>query len=173
MIQRYPVAQPERIDPDSDRWVADLKAAVDAVRNLRGAMRMSPAERVPLVAAGRTDGARAQLVASAPYLRSLARLSDVTVVEALDASANAPVQVVGDTLLMLDVRIDAAVERERIAKEIGRIEGEIRKASGKLSNESFIGKAKPEVVAQERERLARFSSTLEELRDQAAQFAET
>ncbi|MEO8937959.1 MAG: valine--tRNA ligase [Burkholderiaceae bacterium] len=173
MVQRYPQAQPEKIDPAADLFMGELKAAVDAVRNLRGAMRMSPATRVPLVAAGRTEQARTRLTACAPYLKALAKLSDVTIVEALDAAASAaPVQVVGDTLLMLDVQIDTAVERERIAKEIGRLEGEIRKVTGKLGNESFVGKAPLAVVAQERERLARFSSTLDELRDQHAQLAE-
>ena len=173
MVQRYPVSQPEKIDVVADRWVSDLKASIDAVRNLRGAMQMSPAERVPLVSVGRTPEARARLTDSAPYLKALARLSDVTVVDAFDdAAANAPVQVVGDVLLMLDVKIDPAVERERIAKEIGRLEGEIRRVNGKLSNQSFVDKAPVEVVAQERERLARFSSTLDELRDQHAQLAD-
>ena len=170
MVQRYPVAQPERIDPAADRWMAELKAVVDAVRNLRGAMRMSPAQRVPLVAAGRTADARTRLAAHAPYLESLGRLSGVTIVETLDdAATTAPVQVVGDTLLMLDVLIDVAVERERLSKEIGRLEGEIEKASGKLANERFVARAPAEVVAQERERLARFIDTLGELRDQHAQ----
>ena len=173
MVQRYPQSQPEKIDPVADEWVGELKLAVDAVRNLRGAMKMSPGQRVPLVAAGRTEASRAHLAACAPYLKWLGRLSEVTVVAALDASAaKAPVQVVGDTLLMLDVQIDLAVERERLSKEIGRLEGEIQKATGKLSNERFVGKAPPDVVAQERERLARFISTLDELRDQHAQLAE-
>ena len=171
MVQRYPVAQPEKIDAVADQWFADLKASVDAVRELRGAMRMSPATRVPLIAAGRTDEVRARLATAAPYLRSLARLSDVTIVAALDTTSNAPVQVVGDALLMLDVQIDVAAERERIAKEIGRLEGEVKKAHGKLGNQSFVGKAPPEVVAQERERLAKFISTLDELKDQQTQLA--
>jgi valyl-tRNA synthetase len=174
MVQPYPQMQPEKIDAVADQWVAELKASVDAVRNLRGAMRMSPAERVPLVAAGRSEEARARLTASAPYLKALARLSEVTIVEALDeSSSNAPVQVVGDALLMLDVKIDVAVERERVGKEIVRLEGEIRKATGKLANQGFIAKAPVEVVAQERERLVSFSRTLDELRDQHAQLAES
>ena len=109
MVQRYPVTQPERLDPAADRWMSELKVAVDAVRNLRGAMRMSPAQRVPLVAAGRTVEARARLATHAPYLESLARLSGVTIVETLDdAAATAPVQV-----------------RERLARFIDTL-GELR-----------------------------------------------
>ena len=81
-------------------------------------------------------------------------------------------QVVGDALLMLDVRIDPVAERARIEKEIARHENEIRKSTGKLANQAFVGKAPVEVVAQERERLARFTSTLDELRDQVAQLRE-
>ncbi len=171
MIQPFPTAQPEKIDAVADRWVVELKAAVDAVRNLRGAMRMSPADRVPLIAASRDADVRERLVASAPYLKWLARLSDVTVAESLDPSASNAVQVVGDALLMLDVRIDVAAERERVAKEEQRVAGEIDKSRGKLANQSFVGKAPPQVVAQERERLARFERTLDELREQAAQLA--
>ncbi len=172
MIQRYPQSQPEKIDAAADAWMTELKAAVYAVRNLRGAMRMSPAERVPLVAAASSEAARARLSSIAPYLTMLARLSDVTVVEALAESAtNAPVQVVGDARLMLDVQIDTDAERERLAREIARLEGEITKANGKLSNQSFVGKAPAEVVAQERERVAKFTTAVEQLKQQHAHLA--
>ena len=172
MVQRYPQAQPEKIDAIADAWMTDLKAAVDAIRNLRGTMRMSPAERAPLVAAASSEAARMRLSSIAPYLKMLAKLSDVTVVEALDECAsNAPVQVVGDARLMLDVQIDTDAERERLAKEIARLEGEITKANGKLSNQSFVGKAPAEVVAQERERVAKFTATVEQLKQQHAQLA--
>ena len=172
MVRPYPQSRPEKIDPAADAWMIGLKAAVDAVRNLRGAMRMSPAERVPLVVAAASMEARIRMSSIAPYLKMLAKLCEVTIVDSLDESAaNAPVQVVGDVRLMLDVQIDTDAERERLAKEMLRLEGEIRKANGKLSNQSFVGKAPAEVVATERERVAKFAATLEQLRQQHAQLA--
>ncbi|MFO1196383.1 MAG: valine--tRNA ligase [Burkholderiaceae bacterium] len=162
MTQRYPQAQPAKIDTASEDWVAGLKAMVDAVRALRGEMGIAPSQKLPLVAVG--DGERLRAVA--PYLQSLSKLSGVEVADALPANSAAPVQVVGETRLMLEVQIDAAAERERVGKEIARLEGEVAKANAKLSNASFVERAPAAVVAQERERVAAFGRTLERLREQ-------
>jgi valyl-tRNA synthetase len=91
----------------------------------------------------------------------------VKAVEALP-DAEAPVQVVGDARLMLHVEIDVAAEVARLDKETARLKGEIAKAEGKLGNASFVDRAPPNVVAQERERLAGFKATLEKVEAQRA-----
>lgn len=164
MLQPYPVVQPEKIDEQAEQWMAQLKAMTDACRNLRGEMQLSPAQKVPLL----MEGERALLESFAPYLQALAKLSEVQVLDALPDDSPAPVSVVGNAKLMLKVEIDIAAERERLGKEIARLEGEIVKANGKLSNESFVARAPAQVVAMEKERLANFSGTLEKLREQLA-----
>jgi valyl-tRNA synthetase len=163
MVQAYPVAQPKKIDEAAESWMAQLKAMTDACRNLRGEMQLSPAQRVPLFM--ETAGDKAELQKFAPYLQALAKLSEVQTVDTLPPSP-APVAIVGDVKLMLKVEIDIAAERERLSKEIARLEGEIAKANAKLGNESFVARAPAQVVAQEKERLAGFTATLEKLRDQ-------
>jgi valyl-tRNA synthetase len=167
MIQPYPKSEPAKIDPAADAELALLKRLVDATRNLRGEMNLSPSQKVPLAA----SGAAGRIGAYAPYLAALARLSEVKPVADVAAATNgaaAPVAVVDDFKLMLAIEVDVGAERERLGKEIARLENEIRKAEGKLGNQSFVARAPASVVAQERERLAGFTATLAKVREQAA-----
>ncbi len=151
-----------KIDADSEAVVAELKQMIDACRALRGEMNLSPALRMPLLISGRAD--RAAL--HAPYLQALAKLSAVEIVADLPENSIAPVQIVGDFRLMLKVEVDVAAERERLDKDITRMETEISKARAKLENQSFVARAPVAVVEQERERLAGFESRLSQLREQ-------
>jgi valyl-tRNA synthetase len=162
MLQAYPTPDLGKLDEQAENWMAQLKTMTDACRNLRGEMQLSPAQKVPLI----IEGDKA-LQSFAPYLQALAKLSDVQVVDTLPESP-APVSVVGTAKLMLQVEIDVAAERERLSKEIARLEGEITKANAKLSNESFVARAPAQVVAQEKERLLSFGATLDKLREQFA-----
>jgi len=163
MLETYPKAQPDKLDEASEAWVAQLKQAVDACRSLRGEMGISPAARVPLFAAGDAEA----LAAYAPYLKALAKLEDVAIVAELP-EADAPVMLVNDFKLMLKVEIDVAAEKERLGKEIARLEGEINKANAKLNNESFVARAPVAVVEQEKARVADFSASLDKLLSQLA-----
>jgi len=158
MLQPYPECDPAAIDAHAEARIAALKDLVNGCRSLRGEMNLSPARKVPLVCAGEPDTLRA----FAPYLASLAKLSEVTVAEALPDS-DSPIQIVGDFRLMLKIEIDVAAEQERLAREIARIEAEMAKAQKKLANESFVARAPASVVAQERERLAAFQAVLAKL----------
>ena len=162
-LQPYPVSQPEKIDEKSETWVAQIKAIVDACRNLRGEMQVPPGQKVPLW----ISGPEAFLQKATPYLLALAKLSEVKIY--LDESGlekdapGAPMALVGDLKLLLKIEVDVAAERIRLGKEIERLANEITKARGKLTNESFVARAPEEVVAQEKQRLAGFEQNHEKL----------
>jgi valyl-tRNA synthetase len=167
-VAPYPQAQAANLDPAGEAWMARLKAVVDACRNLRGEMNVSPGTRLPAYVLGDAAFIRE----AAPVLQALAKLSEVRVFDdeaAWAAAAQAaPVAVAGDARLCLFMEIDVAAEKARIAKEAARVQGELAKATAKLGNEAFVAKAPPAVIEQERKRIADFTATLEKLQAQLA-----
>jgi len=162
----YPQSQPNKIDEAAEAHLAKLKKLVDATRELRGEMKVSPATRMPLFVLGDT----AFMTQSSAVIKALAKLSEVKVFadeESWAAAAQAaPVAIVGDAKICLHMEVDVAAEKLRLGKEIARLEGELVKVQTKLANQAFVSKVPPAVLAQEHKRLADFSVTLDKLREQ-------
>ncbi len=166
MLQPFPVAQLENIDAIAEERITQLKELVNACRNLRGEMNLSPSTKVPLFATGDA----VTLTNFLPYIESLAKLSGSNIVDELP-NDDAPVAIAGNFKLMLKVEIDKAAERERLQKEIARLDIQITQAQSKLGNAGFVDRAPPAVVAQEKERLENFISTVEKLLIQIGKLA--
>ena len=166
MLQKYPVARHEKIDNDSIEWMTTLKIMVEECRKLRGEMNISPAEKVPLIMIGNEE----KIIGFKSYLLPLAKLDSIEIVNSFE-KIDAPVALVGDFKLMLNIEIDVEAEKIRLQKEITRIVMEVKKAEGKLSNKAFIEKAPDEVVAQEKERLKIFTTELSKYEEQLSRLA--
>jgi valyl-tRNA synthetase len=165
-VAPYPETNPANVNAEAEAWVTRLKVVVDASRNLRGEMNVPPSTRLPAFVLGDAAFMRE----AAPVLQALAKLSDVKVFDdeaAWAAAAQAaPVAVAGDARLCLYMEIDAAAEKVRLGKEEARLQGELTKANGKLSNQAFVAKAPAAVIEQERKRIADFTAALEKIRAQ-------
>ncbi len=166
MLQKYPVARHEKIDNDSIEWMTTLKTMVEECRKLRGEMNISPAEKVPLIMIGNEE----KIIGFKSYLLPLAKLDSIEIVNSFE-KIDAPVALVGDFKLMLNIEIDVEAEKIRLQKEITRIVMEVKKAEGKLSNKAFVEKAPDEVVAQEKERLKTFTTELSKYEEQLSRLA--
>jgi valyl-tRNA synthetase len=129
-------------------------------------MNLPPGDRVPLY----TTGDAAFVAAATPLIKSLARISEVTVFDDdagfAAATRDAPIAEAGATRIALHVEIDVRAEMARISKEIDRLGGEVAKASAQLANERFVARAPAAVVDQEKRRVADFTATMTRLRDQ-------
>jgi valyl-tRNA synthetase len=165
-VAPYPATNPANVNSEAEAWMTRLKSVVDACRNLRGEMNVPPSARLPAYVLGDAAFMRE----AAPALQALAKLSEVKVFDgeaAWSAAAQAaPVAVAGDIRMCVFMEIDVAAEKARLTKEAGRLQGELAKANGKLSNEAFVAKAPPAVIEQERKRIADFSATLEKVQAQ-------
>ncbi|HVC49548.1 MAG TPA: valine--tRNA ligase [Burkholderiales bacterium] len=163
MLARYPKTNPERIDEEAELQIETFKHIASEARGLRAAMGLAPGVRVPLYIIGPNPEIHRD------YLIGLCRLKELRQVNEFPSN-DAPIAIAGDYQLMLEVPINPEEEKERLSREIHRIQAEIRRAEGKLSNEKFMERAPAAVVAQEQERLSGFLDSLEKLNQQINRF---
>ena len=167
MMQAYPECDESRIDEQAESYVAQLKDVVDALRALRGQMGLSPADKVPLIASYENNAAQKVFLETATQsIAALGKLKSIEIVQTLPAVSMAPVQMTGALKLMLHVEIDVKAETARLGKELDRIQLEINKCQGKLSNAAFVDKAPQAVVIQEKARLQEFDEIRQKLQEQ-------
>jgi valyl-tRNA synthetase len=121
-------------------------------------MNISPANKIPLALSGNKN----QLEEFVPYLMGLAKLSDAEITPELPKK-EAPVAIINDYKLMLNIEVDKEAESARLKKEIEKIDLDLNKASAKLNNKNFVSKAPKEIIAQEKERLSMFSEHKDKL----------
>lgn len=168
--QSYPYVEGHLIDQHSEQSITRLKTLVDACRNLRGEMQLSPSERVPLYALVNDSRAQQIMQMVAPYLQSLGKLSEVKIfvdeAEYAHATQGMPNLLIDEFKLALKVEINVAAEQARLNKEMERIQQEINKCEAKLNNSQFVERAPATVVEQERIRLVDFQTQMEKLRMQ-------
>jgi valyl-tRNA synthetase len=163
MVAPYPVPDDSRIDEAAERELAMVKEVVNAARNLRSTMGLSPAAKVPLYVADHAP----ELASHQAAIAALARLSEVRFSRHLPEE-DAPVSMTAHAKLMLHVEIDRDAERGRLTKEIERLQSEAAKARAKLGNASFVERAPAAVVDQEKKRLADFEAKHSDLTTQLA-----
>jgi valyl-tRNA synthetase len=155
-------------DDAATAQIGALQDVVRTVRNLRKESGVSDKEKVDVLVvphAG-SDDLAAGLRAQGTQIERLALASSVRVERGAAApAANASgVLPFADVFIDLAGKIDVAVERERLDKEIAKSEQALVQVRGKLANESFVTRGKPEVVQAERDRAVEVETRLERLR---------
>ena len=63
----------------------------------------------------------------------------------------------------LEELVDFSAEFDRLTKEKKRLEGEVKRASGKLSNQGFVSKAPAKLIEEEKAKLAGYQEMLDKV----------
>ena len=166
MLRPYPEAQDVTADAAATAEIEWVKGVLTGVRRIRAEMNIAPGKVIPLLFADGDAADRARASKFAAQIAFLGRVESPAWVEGEEPAA--AVAVVGGmrALIPLEGLIDVGAEKSRLAKEIARVEGEIKKCEGKLGNANFVANAPAEVVEQERQRIADWTRQVDTLKDQ-------
>jgi len=145
---------------DEVRW---LIALISDVRAVRSELNVPVASFVALQIKGASAVTQQRLKMHEATIKRLARVERIELVTLAPKQAAQIVLDESTLFLPLADVIDLAQERARLEKESVKLQQEIAKLAQKLSNDDFVAKAPPEVVEEQRQRLAENQAVLEKL----------
>ena len=168
MLEAYPEYDASQVD---EQAVADLewvKQVIDAVRNIRGEMDISPKVPLNVLVKNADDEATRRFSDNEAFLAALAKLESVTFVAQGEETPASVTALVGNLELLIPMAglIDVEAELARLAKQLEKATKELDKVSGKLSNERFVSNAPEAVITKEKAKQAEFQTTCDKLNEQ-------
>ena len=163
MLQKWPSYDIAR-EPDADKeveWVQDL---ISEVRSLKAALDIPGGEKIPLAFVGGGAAIETRAQRYDDILTRMARLESMEVVE--ETPKGAITTIVGDTSVALKIAdiINVDDAKARLDKDIGQLIKDVKSTEGKLANPSFVERAPPEIVEENRERIVEWSERLDKLK---------
>ena len=152
------------VDREAQSEIDWLIRLVSAIRTARTELNVPPGAKLPIVVSGAAEDTHRRLDRQGVALARLGRVESLSFGE---PPAGGAAQIVVDEatfILPLEGVIDIAAEKARLAKALASAEKERDGLGGRLSNASFVEKAKPEAVAKAREDHAEKTAEAERLK---------
>ncbi|MBJ3785550.1 valine--tRNA ligase [Devosia sediminis] len=139
-------------DAAADAELAWLIDVISNVRSVRAEMNVPASAKLQMVVTGAGEETLRRLVAGTSLISRLARLEEIS--PRNEVPGESAQFVVGDATYALPLAgvIDIAVEKSRLEKEVGKLDGEISQVDKKLGNEQFVSKAPEEVIEEQKAR---------------------
>ena len=135
---------------DEMDWVIRV---ISDIRSVRSDLNVPASAKVPVSLVGASDLSAARATLHAGSIERLARLETFSLADVLPEGAVKSVLGEATVGLRISDFIDTAAEIARLDKQLGKLSGEVTGLEKRLSNDSFVAKAPPEVVAEQRNRL--------------------
>ena len=147
-LAAYPAAEDGQIDLAAETHMAVLQDLIVSVRNLRAELKAEPKVKVPIQVYAHEPEIRRLIEENRGAVERLGNVEQVMFVESsLAKIAGARSTARFDVHVVYEKKIDVAAECERLKKELEKVEKEIANGQRQLSNEQFLAKAPPKVVA--------------------------
>ncbi len=172
MLSPWPRYDEERCFAKEERDIETIKEAVRGIRNIRSEMNVAPSRKAGVYVVSEDEALLATFTEGRLFFASLAYAGEVHIQKDKSGIDRDAVSVVipGATLYIpfADL-VDIAQEIERLEKEKKRLEGELARVNGMLSNEKFISRAPEQKIAEEKEKLEKYTRMMEQVTERLGQ----
>jgi valyl-tRNA synthetase len=166
-IRSAPLDVYQEVDRNALLEMAILQDLIVNVRNVRAELKVEPKVKVPIEVFAPEPGIRAMIDQNRGAVERLANVEKITFVDgSLAKQAGARSTARFDVHVVYERKIDVAVERERLTKELDKIEKEFTNNQRQLSNEQFLAKAPQKVVDGLRSRAQELAGLREKIKRQ-------
>ena len=156
--------------PEETEKLEMAMSIIKAIRNIRAEAEAAPGKKLSaVILCG--EGREAVVKAGSRYIQNLANITNITYIsDKKDVPEETMSAVVdgAEVYIPLDELMDYQAELDRLTKEKKRLEGEVKRAAGKLSNEGFVSKAPAKVVEEEKAKKEMYEDMLAKVADRLA-----
>ncbi|MCP4865776.1 MAG: valine--tRNA ligase [Alteromonas sp.] len=168
MVQPFPAVDAAKQDEQVLADIEWVKRFIVGIRNIRGEMDIAPSKPLPALLRNVSSEDERRLSISRTFIDRLARLESVTLLKEGEEAPASAAAVVGEMEILIPMAglIDKEAELARIAKAMGKLEQDVARFKGKLSNDKFVSNAPQAVIEKEKAKLADSESQLAKLKAQ-------
>ncbi len=161
-ISEYPKVNKSLLNTSADNEMEIVQGVVTAIRNIRGEMNIPPSQKVNVII--KSAEVKNHQV---DYIKKLAKVDNLKMVEHINKPQGCASAIVKNTEIYIPLAglIDIDKEKERLEKEIKRIENSLNGITKKLENEKFINNAPTEVVEKEKAKQRDWTNNLEKFKE--------
>ena len=171
MISSWPVYDETNNFAAEEKAIETIKEAVRNIRNLRADMNVAPSRKALVYVVTASEDVKNIFNNSLGFFGTLAYASEVKVqADKAGIPEDAVSTVIPDAVIYIPFAelVDIDKEIERLKKEEGRLQGEIKRCNGMLNNERFTSKAPKAKIDEEKAKLVKYTQMLEQVTERLA-----
>ena len=174
-VQPYPKATPELVDAALETSFDLVFGTIRTIRNLRAEVAMKPGAKITAILQSESTTEITSLEPVTDYIKNLAKIEKLTITQALPEDLGQVVAGVYGTVqvvIPLTGIVDLAALRDKLAKNLAKVEKEINSLTGRLNNPGFVNKAPEKVIQTARDSLAEAEKQAEILKERLQNLTE-
>ena len=168
MISKWPEYKEEWNFAKEEKAVETIKEAVRVIRNSRTGMNVPPSRKAKVFVVSDDEQVRDIFEKGKVFFTTLAYASEVVIQSdksGIDEDAVAVLIPNATVYMPFSDLVDIDKEIERLKNEEKKLEGELKRVNGMLSNEKFISKAPEAKINEEKEKLSKYTIMMEQVKE--------